>query len=494
MIDVSLKWIVDSLSLTSEQIANLPSERMSSKVCAFSTDSRTIEAGHVFVALRGPNFDSNSFIQQVKDKGAIAVIVDTPSSIDIPQFIVEDTLVAYGKLAANVAATVNAKTIAITGSVGKTSVKEMCAAILSPKGNVLATNGNFNNEIGVPHTLMRLEPSHEYAVIELGANHIGEIAYTTELTQPDVAILNNVAEAHLEGFGDINGVVQAKGEIFNGLTKDGIAIVNGDSEHKDYWLTRLNDKFGGNTNNIIQFGLGEQLSAVRRKVTASNIRLNKLGCASFTLHLGLQDMALQATGLQSNELQQIDIELALPGKHNVTNALAAAAACYSVGASLQDIQYGLLNMVMVKGRVNLHQVTDSVLVIDDTYNANVQSVKAAIDLLSGYQGKKIFVLGDMAELGAEAKRYHQEAGEYAAKNNIDVLLSIGELSESACLAMQQKGEHFADQKEVITRLNQLIKQSDCPISILVKGSRSAKMELIVEQIIADNNLSSSKNN
>ena len=462
MINVSLKWIIDTLSLTDEQIVNVPVELEQQGISAFSTDSRTIEAGHVFVALRGPNFDSNAFIGQVKDKGAVAVIVDTPSPVDIPQFIVKDTLIAYGKLAAKVAATVKPKTIAITGSVGKTSVKEMCAAILAQKGNVLATNGNFNNEIGVPHTLMRLEPSHEYAVIELGANHIGEIAYTTELTQPDVAILKNY-----------------KGEIFNSLSQTGIAIVNGDSEYKEYWLTRLNDKFENSENNIIQFGFNPDLTSKGQAITASNITLNKLGCPSFTLKLDLK----------KGEQQQIDVELVIPGKHNVNNALAAAAACYSVGADLEDIKNGLLAMQSVKGRVNLHQVTDSLLVIDDTYNANVQSAKAAIDLLSGYQGKKIFVLGDMAELGSGARRYHQDVGEYANEQNIDVLLSIGVLSQSASSAMEQKGEHFSSQQNVISRLNQLIKDADCSISILLKGSRSAKMEQIVEQIIADNNLS-----
>ncbi|GHB65282.1 UDP-N-acetylmuramoyl-tripeptide--D-alanyl-D-alanine ligase [Psychrosphaera saromensis] len=492
MINVPLKWIKDTLSLTDEQVVNLPSDTSSDqyaelieqKVVAFSTDSRTIKAGHVFIGLRGPNFDSNSFIEDVKNKGAIAVIVDTPSPVDIPQFIVKDTLLAYGKLAAKVAATVNAKTIAITGSVGKTSVKEMCAAILLPKGNVLATNGNFNNEIGVPHTLMRLEPSHEYAVIELGANHIGEIAYTTELAQPDVAILNNVAEAHLEGFGDIQGVVRAKGEIFNGLTKDGIAIVNGDSEYKEYWLTRLNTKFNGNAEHVIQFGLSSELDKVAPSVTAANINLNKLGCATFTLHLAPSEV------LGDKSAQSIDIELAIPGKHNVTNALAAAAACYSVGATLQEIKTGLLNMASVKGRVDIHQISDSVLIIDDTYNANVQSVKAAIDLVSSYQGKNILVLGDMAELGTDAKRYHRDVGEYALIKNIDMLMSIGELSQSASSAMDKQGEHFTSQAGVITKLNQLIKDADSAISILVKGSRSAKMEQIVEQIIADNNLSS----
>jgi UDP-N-acetylmuramoyl-tripeptide--D-alanyl-D-alanine ligase len=341
---------------------------------------------------------------------------------------------------------------------------------------------------------MRLEPSHEYAVIELGANHIGEIAYTTELAQPDVAILNNVAEAHLEGFGSIQGVVQAKGEIFNGLTKDGIAIVNGDSEYKDYWLTRLNTKFNGNAEHIIQFGLNPELTELMPSVTASNITLNKLGCATFTLHLNLKGLVGDKSvgdELVGNKLaQSIDIELVIPGKHNVTNALAAAAACYSVGATLAEIKTGLFNMTSVKGRVDIHQISDSVLIIDDTYNANVQSVKAAIDLLSSYQGKNVFVLGDMAELGTDAKRYHQEVGEYALTKNVDALMSFGELSQSASSAMAEKGEHFSSQADVITKLNQLIKDADSAISILVKGSRSAKMEQIVEQIIADNNLSS----
>lgn len=481
MISVNLQWVIDSLASDERSLINMPQQARETEVVKFSTDSRTIESGHVFIALQGPNFDSNAFIQDVKDKGAIAVIVDKQSPVSIPQIIVNDTLLAYGKLAAKVAESVNAKTIAITGSVGKTSVKEMCAAILQPLGNVLATQGNFNNEIGVPHTLMRLEPKHDYAVIELGANHIGEIAYTTDLTKPDVAILNNVAEAHLEGFGDIFGVVRAKGEIFNGLSQDGVAIVNGDSIHKDYWLSRLKQKFANKPEQIIQFGLGDELGG--QFVSASNIKLNSLGCATFTLQLS----HIKLSNKQTDE--QIEIELTLPGKHNVSNALSAAAACYAVGASLSDIKSGLLNMTSVKGRVNLHQLSNNVLLIDDSYNANVQSAKAAIDLVASYHGESVFVLGDMGELGEDAKRYHQEIGEYAQQKGINQLLTLGVLSQSASSVMQQQGHHFSSHQQVISQLHQIINGSNGAISILVKGSRSAKMEQIVEQLIADINLS-----
>ncbi len=476
MISVNLQWVIDTLASDERSLINVSQQTLKTEVVKFSTDSRTIESGHVFIALKGPNFDSNAFIQDVKDKGAIAVIVDQQSPVNIPQIIVNDTLLAYGKLAAKVAESVNAKTIAITGSVGKTSVKEMCAAILQPLGHVLATQGNFNNEIGVPHTLMRLEPKHDYAVIELGANHIGEIAYTTDLTKPDVAILNNVAEAHLEGFGDIFGVVRAKGEIFSGLSQDGVAIVNGDSIHKDYWLTRLKQTFANKPEQIIQFGLGDELGG--NFVSASDIKLNPLGCATFTIHL-----------TNKQHVEQIEIELTLPGKHNVSNALSAAAACYAVGASLQDIKSGLLNMTSVKGRVNLHQLSNKVLLIDDSYNANVQSAKAAIDLVASYDGQSVFVLGDMGELGSDAKRYHQEIGEYAQQKGINQLLTLGVLSQSASSVMQQEGHHFSSHQQVISQLHQIINDSDEAISILVKGSRSAKMEQIVEQLIADINLS-----
>ena len=472
MIKADLQWLSHVLETPIEK-ASVEQKRQ--LVAQISTDSRTITPGQVFLALKGPNFDGHKFVQQVADKGAVAVVVETLLPVDIPQLVVSDTLKALGQLGAAVARSVNAKTIAITGSVGKTSVKEMCAAILALKGKVLATAGNFNNEIGVPLTLLRLEPEHEYAVIELGANHIGEIANTTNLTKPNVAILNNVAEAHLEGFGDLSGVVTAKGEIFSGLCSNGTAIVNGDSEFKQTWLASLEQKFSESAGRVFEFSL-EGESEVNPTFTATNIGLDKWGCASFDLNFGGE---------------KTKIRLVMPGRHNVANALAAASACYAIGASFVEISDGLSNMSAVKGRVNLNPMNDALLIIDDSYNANVQSVKAAIDLLTSYPGTRMLVLGDMAELGQEARRLHKEVGEYALAQGLDYLYSFGVLSQGTSVVFEHNGRHFSSKQSLIDSINQQIRQTNQEdtsesMAILVKGSRSAKMELVVRQLIEDN--------
>jgi len=468
MIKADLNWMSEALNTQVQKASD--SEKLLS-VKQISTDSRTIEDGQVFLALKGPNFDGHKFVQQVADKGAIAVVVDHLVDVDIPQLVVPNTLKALGALGAAVAREVNAKTIAVTGSVGKTSVKEMCAAILKEKGQVLATAGNFNNEIGVPLTLLRLEKTHEYAVIELGANHVGEIAYTTDLTRPDVAVLNNVAEAHLEGFGDIFGVVRAKGEIFGGLPKDGVAIVNGDSDYKQQWLDALDKRFTGTKGQTIQFSLNNSGQDSGDYFVAQNVSLDSTGCALFELKF---------------QEQVSEIKLGVPGTHNVANALAAAAACYAIGATFDEIKQGLMNMDAVKGRVNLNPVSDKLLVIDDSYNANVQSVKAAIDLLTSYQGNRILVLGDMAELGHESRRLHQEVGEYALEMGIEHLYSFGVLSQCASSVFEQAGTHFSSKQSLIEQINQQIAESSSSTTVLIKGSRSAKMELVVQQLVEDN--------
>lgn len=471
MIQADLSWL--------SQVLNTPVEKASEAqlqqtVQQISTDSRSLAPGQVFLALKGPNFDGHKFVEQAEAKGAIAVIVDHPQDVAIPQLVVSDTLTALGALGAAVARKVAPKTIAITGSVGKTSVKEMCAAILATKGKVLATAGNFNNEIGVPLTLLRLEMEHEYAVIELGANHIGEIANTTRLTQPDVAVLNNVAEAHLEGFGSLQGVVQAKGEIFEGLGETGVAIVNGDSEFKQTWLTALDAQFK-QPGHVIEFSLADECRHPD-SFSACNVVLNKWGCPRFEL---------------CYQGQQTEIQLNVAGRHNVANALAAASACYALGATFAEITEGLSNMSAVGGRVTLNPVSDSLLIIDDSYNANVQSVKAAIELLTSYPGTTMLVLGDMAELGHEAKRLHQEVGQYAFDQGLDYLFSFGVLSQDASQVFEHRGRHFSSKQSLIDSINQRIKQaieaeSDEAMVILVKGSRSAKMELVVQQLANDN--------
>ena len=427
------------------------------KVININTDTRTLCDGEVFLALKGPNFDGHKFIEQAKQKGAIGVIVDHAVDTDIAQFVVADTRIALGTIGTAVMAQVAPKTIAITGSVGKTTVKEMCAAILSSKGDVLATKGNFNNDIGVPLTLLRLEPQHRFAVIELGANHIGEIAYTTAMTKPDVAVVCNVAAAHLEGFGSLQGVAQAKGEIYDGLKEDGIAIVNCDSDFSQYWLDKLA------TRNIKCFSSSEKLD-----IWAEDISLDAQARASFTL---------------CTKQHSVPVKLALPGKHNISNALIAAALTSEFDVSLEDIASALATMGEVKGRVNLIEASDSLTIIDDTYNANVKSVKAAIDLLSDIQGHRILALGDMGELGEDARKYHQEVGEYALAQGIDELFTLGVLSKCASDVFGLPNRHFSNREQMLQQIQNSISKVDKKITLVVKGSRSSRMELLVTDLV-----------
>ncbi|GAA5139250.1 UDP-N-acetylmuramoyl-tripeptide--D-alanyl-D-alanine ligase [Thalassotalea piscium] len=426
-----------------------------------TTDSRTLLVNDLFLALKGANFDGHRFIEQVVDKGCSALIVDHQCNVNVPQIIVADTHKALGMLGAFVRSQLSLKVVGITGSSGKTTVKEMVAAILSRLGNVLATQGNFNNDIGVPLTLLRLDTAHDYAVIELGANHMGEIAYTSTLVQPDVAIINNIAAAHLEGFGDLCGVARAKGEIFEGLKTNGVAIYNKDCRYANKWQWRLVDK------DVRRFSCVDESDCY-----SANIILNEDGCATFKLntHVG-----------------NVYIELTVPGKHNVCNAVAAATIALEFGASLDDIRLGLAEMAPVKGRLNLHHLPNNIKLIDDTYNANVESIKAATELLASYPGRRILIIGDMGELGANARTYHQEVGEHAATCKVDDLLTLGVLSQSTSDGYNQKSGkkayHFSERTPLMTQLKSLLTDEEQQVSILVKGSRSAHMEYVVNDII-----------
>lgn len=425
------------------------------------TDSRSLQAGDTFLALKGPNFDGHQFVSQAQALGCSAVIVQQQMHDNITQVVVADTHQALGKIGAYVKAKVAPKTVAITGSSGKTTVKEMVAAILSRLGNVLATKGNFNNDIGAPLTLLRLEQHHEFAVIELGANHQGEIAYTTALVKPDVAIINNIAAAHLEGFGDLCGVANAKGEIFTGLPANGIAIYSKDTDWADNWQTHLANK------HVRLFSREQNADCYSDKET-----YDENGCAQFQLNTR-----------QGNT----PIKLTLPGQHNISNALAAAAISLEFGASLEDIRMGLLEMKAVSGRLNIHQLNKNLKLIDDTYNANVESVKAATKLLAAYPGRRILILGDMGELGDQEQAYHCEIGQYAKNEKIDDLLTLGVLGEYTSSAFYGKQNtlkhHFKTREQLLLRLKQMLHAEADPISILVKGSRSAHMENVVTDII-----------
>lgn len=424
---------------------------------SISTDSRTLEGAAVFLALKGANFDGNQFLAEVAAKGAVALICNQVPPLDIPYILVPDGRRALGQLGAALKQRLAPKTVAITGSAGKTTVKEMLAAILQQQGPVLATAGNFNNDIGVPLTLLRLTEQHRFAVLELGANHPGEIAYTTALVKPDVALITNAAASHLEGFGDIYGVARAKAEIYHGLTASGVAIVSLDSDYSDYWLAQV----------VAHPYRTFSIENPAADFYATAIRLDEVGCAHFVLH-------------HAGAQQQI--QLRIPGRHNVANALAAAAAALELGLSLQQVQQGLLQMQAVKGRTNIVQVKPGFRLIDDTYNANVESVKAAIDLLASYPGFRGLLLGDMGELGANARLYHEQIGDYAKKAGINLLFTVGVLSQSASDSFGPAGAHFSQRQSLLEQLMPLLAgKSD--VTLLVKGSRSARMELVVQDLL-----------
>lgn len=413
-----------------------------------TTDSRQPMApGSLFVALAGERFDGHDFAVRAAEQGAAALLVERWLDIDLPQIKVADTRLALGVLGGLVRERSRARVLAITGSCGKTTVKEMAAAILRQKGSVLATRGNLNNEIGVPLTLCELTEDIEYAVIELGANHIGEIAWTSSLTKPHVALINNVEASHLEGFGSLEGIARAKGEIYDGLVEGGVAIANGDSPFCALWKEK---------HHLVYFG-------ERREYEARQVVLDKTGCARFRL--------LTPNG-------EVTVQLPVPGKHNVTNALAAAAATEALGASLEEIATGLAAFGSARGRLQVW-TRPGLTVLDDTYNASVASVLAGLDTLASLPGYRIFVFGDMAELGDYSKEMHLKVGEHARKLGIDLVLTVGRDSKDT--AMAAHGRHFDNKQQLWPELAAALAQHN-KVVVLVKGARSARMEDMVRAI------------
>lgn len=419
-----------------------------------TTDTRKLTPGCLFVALKGERFDAHDFAQDAVNGGAGALLVSRKLPIDVPQLVVADTRLAFGQLAAWVRQQVPARVVALTGSSGKTSVKEMTAAILRKCGNTLYTAGNLNNDIGVPMTLLRLTPEYDYAVIELGANHQGEIAWTVGLTRPEAALVNNLAAAHLEGFGTLAGVAKAKGEIYAGLPADGIAILNADNNDWLNWQEVIGER------KVWRFSP----NAADSDFTATNLHVTSQG-TEFTLQTPMGD---------------IDALMPLPGRHNIANALAATALAVAVGAPLPAVKAGLAELKAVPGRLYPIQLSETQLLLDDSYNANVGSMTAAAQVLSEMPGYRVLVVGDMAELGNDAQACHREVGEAAKAAGIDRVLSVGVLSEIISSA-SEVGEHFTDKQAVISRLSTLLAEHSI-ITILVKGSRSAAMEEVVRAL------------
>lgn len=420
-----------------------------------TTDTRKISAGCLFIALKGERFDAHDFASDAVAAGCAALLVSKHLPVSVAQVVVADTRIALGQIAGWVRQQSTARVVALTGSSGKTSVKEMTAAILRECGETLYTGGNFNNDIGVPLTLLRLTREHQYAVIELGANHQGEIAYTTGLTRPETALVNNLSAAHLEGFGSLAGVAKAKGEIFYGLPSDGIGIINSDSNDWPNWQTALQGK------TVWRFSPEPQDNS---DFYATDVAFSTRG-TEFTLH---------------SPQGQVAITLPLPGRHNIANALAASALALSVGASLDSVAKGLSTLKAVPGRLFPVVLNENQLLLDDSYNANVGSMTAAAQVLADMPGYRVMIVGDMGELGDEAEACHRQVGEAARLAGVDKVLSVGSLSQGISDA-SGVGEHFTNKTELSARALALL--SEHPhITVLVKGSRSAAMEQVVQTL------------
>ncbi|HAU0672741.1 TPA: UDP-N-acetylmuramoyl-tripeptide--D-alanyl-D-alanine ligase [Legionella pneumophila] len=436
-------------------IASLLSQscQINADITGVSIDTRTLKPGNLFFAIVGERFDGHDFIKEAEAKGASAAVVSRSiDGVHIPQFVVVSPLMALAKIAVAHRQEMSCPIIALTGSNGKTTVKEMIATILPQPSH--ATKGNLNNHIGVPLSMLALNKQHRYAVFELGANHPGEIAHTVGIVQPDVSLINNIAPAHVEGFGSIDGVARSKGEIHQGLSPTGVAIVNDDDAYAHFWDDLIADK------KILRFS-----SRHPADIYAQDIRLDTHGRAHFTLVL---------------PNSRVEIELQVPGLHNVRNALAAAACCYAVGISGNDIQRGLAHFGGVKGRMTMLSGQNQSTVIDDTYNANLRSVLTALEVLSGRPGRKIFVFGDMGELGEWTTQHHREVGIAARQLGIDKLMSCGLHSELASQAFGEGGQHFCSQEELI----EVVKNDLTPdTTVLVKGSRSSAMENVVHRLV-----------
>jgi UDP-N-acetylmuramoyl-tripeptide--D-alanyl-D-alanine ligase len=415
-----------------------------------SIDSRQLRDGALFVAIDGEHFDGNDYVADAHARGAAGALVSRKAPVPLPQLMVEDTRVAFGQMARAWRENFPIPVVAVTGSNGKTTVKELIASILRCRRHVCVTDGNLNNDIGVPLTLMALEDEHEALVVELGANHSGEIDYLSGLVQPTVGVITNAYAAHLEGFDSIAGVAAAKGELLDHLPRAGTAVINIDDNYCADWCAR------SHAETILTFGLGSGADCT----VVGDIVAEISGC-QFTMQLP--------------EGERVEIDLPLAGQHNILNALAAAAAAYALGTVTEDIVNGLNSAHAVKGRLNVLRGRGGTAIIDDSYNANPASVRAALDYLARAKGTRVLVLGDMAELGAGANEMHREIGRYAAQR-CDVLLTVGPLSRHATDAFGASARSFEDIDALSEAVEALLADD---VTILVKGSRVMGLDRLV---------------
>lgn len=418
-----------------------------------STDTRTLKRGELFVALDGPNFSGTDYVPQAQEKGAAGAVVHADIENGLSHIRVRDTRAALGALGASWRREQAAIVVGITGSNGKTTLKEMTAACLLQAGPTLATAGNLNNDIGMPLMLTRIEQEHRFAVLEMGANHEGEIAYLASLAEPDVVAITNAGAAHLEGFGSIDGVAKAKGEILGGRSRPGVAVLNADDPYIDLWKSLAHGA------DVITFGITKPAD-----VSASNIQADGQG-ASFELSLGGQSL---------------DVRLSVPGQHNVRNACAAAAIAMSLGIAAEQIQVGLEQVRPVSGRLEPLAGLNGSTLFNDSYNANPLSVAAAAEFLAELDGLSWLVLGDMGELGDDSAKLHSDVGAAVKDAGVDRLFATGELSRNATAAFGDGGSWFDSVEALIDALRGSV---TADVNVLVKGSRFMRMERVVDTLV-----------
>jgi UDP-N-acetylmuramoyl-tripeptide--D-alanyl-D-alanine ligase len=428
-------------------------------VTGVSTDSRSLRSGDLFVALKGPRFDGHEFLGTATHSGAAAALVSEAQSV--PEgtcaLLVSDTRLALGRLASWWRERYALELIAVTGSNGKTTVKEMLAAALrahAGEQGVLYTQGNLNNDIGVPLTLLRLREQHRYAVVEMGMNHPGEISYLSRLARPTAALINNAGTAHIGEVGSVEGIARAKGEIFDGLDPAGVALINGDDAFAEYWRGLLRGR------RVVEFGLDKRVTVRARYELSESGSLVTITAPD----------------------REFVVRLVIPGVHNVKNALAAASVCWALGIPVDRIAAGLSSYRGTGGRLQQRRLPNGALVIDDSYNANPESMKAALSVLAGFSGRRVFVMGDMGELGEAAPAMHAEIGVFARRAGIDAFYALGEASAAAARTFGEGSRHFESVAELASALRALV---DAQTVVLVKGSRFMRMERVVDALTGE---------
>jgi UDP-N-acetylmuramoyl-tripeptide--D-alanyl-D-alanine ligase len=430
-----------------------------------SIDSRSIKSGDLFVAIEGNNFDGHMFLNNLSGTASGAVVSKYADTLNIPQWVVQDTTKALGDIARCRRDQFLGPLIALTGSSGKTSVKDAIAMILSQTHKVHATSGNLNNHYGVPLTLLEMDQYADIAVIEMGASAVGEIDYLCSIAKPDIALVNNAQSAHIEGFGSLEAIADAKAEIYACLGPAGIAVVNIDQPWVEKWLSIVGER------PYLSFSVSDASANIFAREIYDN------GDGYFRFELVIRP-------LNNGTCEKSLVQLKIPGRHSVSNSLAAAACSYAVGVNITQIVSGLEKMSDINGRLQQYKISETFRLIDDSYNANLDSFKAAIDVLACAKDHCILVMGDMGELGEQSVTMHQQVGQYAKKSGINSLYSIGLDSEYACAEFG--GSHFSDKNTLLMSLVQQVEQfatNGESLTVLIKGSRSANMEFFVNGLI-----------